>query len=151
MSRRPSWQRALALLLAALVLAACSYSGSHDSQVRQWVSSSDFGYNQRQVVSDAHAVELAAATGTARQLRTVCGGLSSDAGTLYGTLVTPDHRLTRMLARSMEDFFKAAESCAVVSSTTSSGATSAVARTRRGLAELRVADRLLRSFGIGRT
>ncbi len=131
-----------------MALAACGYSGTLAQQVRSWASQNTYVTNRNQVLADAHSLELAVAKGTAKELRTVCGGLSSDAGTLYSTLVTPDRQLTRDLNHSMEDFFGAAERCAVASSTKSAGATRALAETRSGLRELAAADLIMRRLGV---
>ena len=145
---RPARIVAPLLVSVALGLTACGYSGSHASQVRQWAQQNSYNENARQVVSDADHALLAAAHGTALELRTVCGGLSSDAGTLYSSLDTPDHALTNQVAASMQDFFDAAEKCAVTHSTTSARASEAVAQMRKGLAELAKADATFRRFGV---
>ncbi len=129
-------------------LSGCGYSGSHAEQVRQWVAQNTYVVNEQQVVADARSVELAAEKGTPLQLRTVCGGLSSDAGTLYSTLDTPDHTLTEEIAVSMEDFFNGAEPCSVASSTTSPATKGALAKVRAGLAALAVANRRMAGFGV---
>ncbi|MHB1987482.1 MAG: hypothetical protein ACYCSF_05800 [Acidimicrobiales bacterium] len=136
------------LAWAGILIAGCGYSGSHAAQVSQWVAQNSYLANAAQVVADARSVELSVAKGSALQLRTVCGGLSADAGTLYSSLVTPDHRLTRELASSMEDFFHAAETCAIAPSTTGAGVRRSLVEARAGLAELGLADARLRAFGI---
>lgn len=148
--RRPCLPALWIAAALALLLAGCGYSGSHAAQVRQWVSQSTYFANAKQVASDARHVELAQSEGTPLQLRTVCGGLSSDAGTLYSTLVSPDHLLTHELSSSMEDFFHAAETCAVASSTTSPAVMRALRETRAGIAELLLADTRLASFGVNK-
>ncbi|HET9092774.1 MAG TPA: hypothetical protein VFN50_10210 [Acidimicrobiales bacterium] len=135
-------------LAASVLLAACGYGGSSSSALRQWVSQNSFLSNERQVLADAHSLHLAVEKGSAIQLRTVCGGLSSDAGTLYGTLPTPNHPLTDELGASMVDFFHAAESCAVAPSTGGRATTRALSDLRRGMTELASARRTLASFGI---
>lgn len=143
-------RRGLAALLLAggIALAACGYTGGHGSQVRQWASQNDYLANARQVAADAHDFERAVHLGAALKMRTVCGGLSSDAGTLYSSLDTPDHTLTNELARSMEDFFDAAEKCAVASSTKQASVGTALAATKAGAAELIVADHRMAAFGV---
>ncbi len=116
--------------------------------MRQWVSQNSFLSNERQVLADVHSLHLAVEKGSAIQLRTVCGGLSSDAGTLYGSLPTPNHPLTNELGASMVDFFHAAESCAVAPSTRGIGTARALSDLRRAMTELASARRTLRSFGV---
>lgn len=140
MRRRPA-RLALALLGAAVLAAGCGYTGSRAEQVGQWARQNHLVTDERQVIEDADSLELAMAKGTALQLRTVCGGLSSDAGTLYTTLDAPDHLLTDQIAAATEDFFHAAERCAVAPSITSPGARRALVLDRAGLAELGVVNR----------
>ncbi len=135
-------------MASGLGLTGCGYTGSHAQQVREWVAQNSFAANQRQVLADVHSVELAVTKGTPLQLRTVCGGLTSDVGTLYSTLVTPDHILTSELAKSMEDLFRAAASCSVASSTTAPKVKMALGEIHAGLAELAVADRRLAHFRV---
>jgi hypothetical protein len=133
---------------AATALAGCGYSGSQRQQVQSWVAQTSFVVNERQVLADVRSVELAAQKGSALQLRTVCGGLSSDAGTLYSSLPTPDHALTDQLGASMQDLYDAAESCAVASSTTSPAVRRDLARIERGLAALARARVRLQADGV---
>jgi hypothetical protein len=138
-----------ALVLAAgLALAACGYSGSGAAKVRSWVAQSSFVANERQVLADVRSLELAVAHGSALQLRTVCGGLSSDAGTLYETLPTPDHTLTDELGGSMETLFPAATSCAVASSTRSARVTRDLATIERAMRALARARQRLAADGV---
>jgi ABC-type amino acid transport substrate-binding protein len=140
---------AAALLLAAAgSLASCAAGGTHLQRVRAWFDENGIRGDARLVIADAAALRRAAASGTAKQLRTVCGALSTDAGTLYGTLTSPDHRLTRELAQSMESFFTAAEKCAVAPSTAAPAARAGLAGARTGLSELSRARRLLQALGL---
>lgn len=117
-------------------------------QVQSWASQSSFVANDKQVLTDVAGVQLGARKGSALQLRTICGGLQSDAGTLYGTLPTPDHPLTAQLGTSMQDLYDAAASCAVASSTTSATVQRDLARIHRGLVELDGARKRLLAFGV---
>ncbi len=137
-----------ALLLLGAALAGCGFSGSHASKVRQWARTNSYLSNAEQVALDAFDLERAVRVGSALKMRTVCGGLSSDAGTLYSTLDAPDHTLTSEIARSMEDFFKAAEKCAVAGSTRDASVAWALASVKDGAAELAVADRKMASYGV---
>lgn len=152
MPARPfSWTNcALAGLLAAgsVLLAACGYEGTQSAQVHQWASQNTFSANEAQVVADLRSLMRAVSHGTAKQLRTVCGGLSSDTGTLYGTLPTPDRKVTNELGAAMQDFFDGAEDCSVTSSTTSAKTAQALAALRRGEGELDLARKALARFGI---
>jgi hypothetical protein len=130
------------------MLAGCGYSGSHASQVHQWVQQNSYWANESQVVADAHSVEAAIARGTALQVRTACGGLGADAGSLYSTLPTPDHPLTDDLNRAMQAFFAAGQGCAATPSTRSAAARSSLGQIQRALGALEVANRRL--AGIGR-
>ena len=140
--------RAALVLAGGLALAACGYSGHGAAQVRSWVAQSSFVANERQVLADVRSIELAVAHGSALQLRTVCGGLSSDAGTLYETLPTPDHTLTDELGGSMETLFPAATSCAVASSTRSARVTRDLATIERAMTELARARQRLAADGV---
>jgi hypothetical protein len=137
-----------ALGLAGLALSGCGFTGGHGSQVRQWANQNDYLANAKQVAADAYDFERAVHLGAALKMRTVCGGLSSDAGTLYSSLDTPDHTLTAEIARSMQDFFTAAEKCAVARSTRQSSVNEALAGVKAGAAELIVADHRMAGFGI---
>jgi hypothetical protein len=138
----------LLLAVSAGLLAGCGYTGSQGSQIRQWASANTYATNEQQVVADAHSLLDAVARGSALQLRTICGGISSDAGTLYTTLPAPNHRLTDELNAAMQDFFAAGQGCAVTSSTHSSAAHRAVVATDEGLHELSVVNEGLRRFGV---
>lgn len=144
---QPCRAAAVVLLLGVLV-SACTYSGSPAVRLRSWMSQNNFRANERQVLADLRSLALAASSGSAKQLRTVCGGLSSDAGTLYGTLPAPDHAVTNELGASMNDFFTGAERCAVASSAASPPARRAFARIEAGIGELRRAKAALRRLGI---
>lgn len=133
---------------AGLLLSACGYTGTPAQQVRSWVAQTSFVSNEQQVLADVHSVELAVAHGSALQLRTVCGGLESDAGTLDGTLPTPDHTLTSELGGSMATLFPAATSCAVASSTRSRSVARDLARMQRALSSLEQARRRLSADGV---
>jgi hypothetical protein len=149
-SRLPVRSAGLAALVlaAGLAVAACGYTGSGPAEVRSWVAESSFVANERQVLADVRSVELAVAHGSALQLRTVCGGLSSDAGTLYETLPTPDHTLTDELGGSMETLFPAATSCAVASSTKSARVARDLVTIERAMKELARARQRLAADGI---
>ena len=139
------------LLFAAavgLLLAGCGYNGSHASQVRQWAYANSYVANAKQVALDAYDFERAVRIGAALKMRTVCGGLSSDTGTLYSTLDAPDHTLTDEIARAMEDFFHAAETCAVASSTRQPSVGRALAEVKAGAAGLVVVDHKMAGYGI---
>lgn len=138
----------IGLAAASALLAACGYTGSPGAQLRQWATASTYVANAKQVAVDARDLERAVAAGSALKMRTVCGGLSSDAGTLYSSLDTPDHELTDELNVSMEDFFHAAEACAVARSTRLPAVSRALGEVKAGAAELIVADRRFASFGI---
>lgn len=135
-------------LLVALALSSCGYAPSGSSAVRSWISQNSFVASERQVVSDARSLERAARTGSALELRTVCGGLSADAGTIYGNLPTPNRRLTGELGTSMEDLFQAAETCAVSSSTHNTRTKRALHELEAGIAALRAANATLSALRI---
>ncbi len=139
---------AVPLVLAVVGLAGCSYSGDHSQQVTEWVNQNSFKSNEANVIEDATRVQLAVKEGTAKELRTVCGGLSADSGTLYSSLRTPDETLTHELAASMEDFFRASTLCSVASSTSAPTIAPALSDIRRGLVELAVARQRLSQFGV---
>ncbi|MHB8243951.1 MAG: hypothetical protein ACYDGN_01165 [Acidimicrobiales bacterium] len=149
-SLRRGRDRALVVAVAAVALASasCGYTGSAATQVRQWAGQNSLVTNEQQVLADVHSLRLAVTKGSPLQLRTVCGGLSSDTGTLYDTLPTPDHRLTSDLGAAMEDFFSAAERCAVAPSTKGGDARRALVLVKEGLRELAVARSRLLSFGV---
>ena len=146
--RSVAFRPALVCVLAALLVAACGYSGSHAARVRQWASANSYVSNEAQVVSDADHAELAAAKGTAKQLQTVCGGLSSDIGTLYDTLPTPDAPATSALNAASTSLYDGAELCAATASTRTARVRRALADIRRGLAALGRANERLASFGV---
>lgn len=154
-SRRAELRRLLpiaaaiaALALAGVAGAGCGYSGDTAQQVQEWANQNSLVSNEHQVVLDADDAIGAARSGTAKQLQTVCGGLLNDAGTLYGTLVTPDETLTHELADAMDDFSDGGVSCSDTTTTQSPAITKDLADIRAGLAELQVANARLRSFGV---
>ncbi|MGH9297711.1 MAG: hypothetical protein ACRDZP_07015 [Acidimicrobiales bacterium] len=101
-----------------------------------------------QLVTDAERIDLAAKRGSAKQLRTICGGFAYDTGVLYGVLPSPDRKLTSELNSSMQDFFHASQACAVAGSTVSPATNKALARIDRGLRTLAGARALLARFGV---
>lgn len=137
-----------AVFVMAVLASACSYSGPPAATMRSWMSQNSFIANERQVLADLRSLALAVSRGSAKQLRTVCGGLSSDAGTLYGTLPTPDHVVSGELGASMNDLFNGAERCAVAPSARTPSARRGFADIGSGLAELRRARASLRRLGI---
>lgn len=145
MSLRPGL---LGVVLLAATLAACGYTGGHASQVRQWAHQNSYISDASQVAADASDLERAVAVGSALKMRTVCGGLSTDAGTLYSSLDSPDRPLTHEIARSMHVFFVAAEHCAVARSTKALAVTRALASVKKAAAALAKADRRMAAFGV---
>jgi hypothetical protein len=138
---------ALGATMAAL-LGGCGFSGTLSTQVSQWSSQGSFTTNEQQVVADVRSVQRAVASGSPLQLRTVCGGLTSDAGTLYDTLPTPDHAITNELGAAMHDFFTAAASCAVAPATRTAAVSRDLSIIDRGIAELALAGRRLARDGV---
>ncbi len=135
-------------LLSALLLAACSpYSGSEAQKVREWANQNSFVANHDQMISDITLVKKAVTQGSAKVVRTICGGLASDVGTAYVTLPTPDQILTNELNAADQDIVDAATSCSGVASVHSATMTSDLARFREGVDELKEAQGRLASFG----
>ena len=140
---------AVALLVAAAVLAGCaSYSGTAAQKVQQWVSQNSFVANHDQLVSDITLVDKAVKGGSAKVVRTICGGLASDAGTAYTTLPTPDPTLTNDLNDADTTLATAATSCSAVRSVSSSTMSKDIALFRAGIGDLRKAQAVLASLGV---
>lgn len=138
----------VAALVAALALSACSpYSGSKGQKVREWANQNSFVANHDQLISDIALVKKAVNQGSAKVVRTICGGLASDVGTAYTTLPTPDQMLTNELNAADQDVVNAATSCSGVSSVRSATMVSDLALFRQGVAELAKAQQRLASFG----
>lgn len=136
-------------VVLGVVLAGCAgYSGTPRQQVQEWASANSYKANERQVVSDADRLERAQRQGTVLQLRTVGEGLSSDTGTLYQTLPTPDQELTSELNRASQNFFHAGETCADAPSTHTARVVRAMAEVRSGLKELAAARQRFAHFGV---
>lgn len=136
------------VLVSALALSACSpYSGSQAQKVRQWAGQNSFVANHDQVISDISLLKKAVKQGSAKVVRTICGGLASDVGTAYETLPTPDQTLTNELNAADEDVVNAATSCSAVGSVHSATMASDLSLFRQGVAELAKAQQRLASFG----
>jgi len=140
---------AIAALLAVALLAGCSpYSGTMAQKVRQWASQNSFVANHDLLVTDINSVFKAVKLGTAKDVRTICGGTASDVGTAYVTLPTPNQALTNALNAADQTFVNAATSCSGISSLASPTMTRDLAGFQAGVADLRWAQRLLASFGV---
>jgi hypothetical protein len=140
---------AVALLVAAAVLAGCaSYSGTAAQKVQQWVSQNSFVANHDQLVSDITLVDKAVKGGSAKVVRTICGGLASDAGTAYTTLPTPDPTLTNDLNDADTAAANASTSCSGVSSLTSPTMQADLALFRAAIADLAKAQARLAQLGV---
>jgi hypothetical protein len=140
----------LALLVAVVVsCASCGgYSGTPAQQMQQWSQQYAIPGDISQVLSDAGRIGLAANQGAAKKMRTVCGGLSYDTGTLGGNLPAPDRKVSGEIAKGVQTLFDAAEVCAVESSTTSARTKGALAGIGRGAAALRHVQRELAGLGV---
>jgi major membrane immunogen (membrane-anchored lipoprotein) len=139
---------AAGFLVAALNLSACGYSGSPSTQLRAWAQQNTYTSDDQQVIDDIHSLELAAAKGSALQLRTVCGGLASDTGTLYTILPAPNQTLTRELGNALQELYDAAESCSVAGSTTSNAVHTDLAHVAKAVTVMNQARSILVHDGV---
>jgi hypothetical protein len=139
----------LAIVLGVVVLGGCApYSGTTAQKVQQWAKHSMFKSDNDTVVSDVIRVREAVKTGTVKQVRTICGGLASDAGTTYTTLPAPDQVLTDDLNDADILFVDASTACSGVSSVSSPVMVRSLTKLTAGLAYLIRAQRLLKSLGV---
>ena len=112
------------------------------------MSANTYSSDVNDVFADVRSLRLAVAKGSPLELRTVCGGLASDAGTLYGVLPTPSHNLTDELGAAMSDFFNGAEKCAVASSTRSTAVRRAEGSVSAGMTLMTTVHATLARLGI---
>jgi hypothetical protein len=144
---RPS--SVLAIALGVVLLGGCApYSGTPAQKVQEWAKHSMFKSDNDTVVNDIIRIREAVKTGTVKQVRTICGGLASDAGTTYTTLPAPDQALTNALNAADILFVDAATACSGVSSVTSSVMNAALTKLTSGLADLIQAQEILKSHGV---
>lgn len=147
-----SARRLVVLALLAAVGVSCAscggYSGTPARQMQQWSQQYSIPPDISQVLTDADHIARAARLGAAKQMRTVCGGLSYDAGTLGGNLPAPDRKVSREIASGVQTMFDSAEICAVETSTTSARTRGALAGIGRGAATLRHVRRELAALGV---
>jgi outer membrane murein-binding lipoprotein Lpp len=138
-----------AIVLAAVILGGCSpYSGTTAQKVQQWASQNSFVANHDQIVADITLVHKAVAAGSAKVVRTICGGLASDVGTAYVTLPTPDQTLTNDLNDADTTVVNASTSCSGVRSVHSGSMAADLALFNTALADLRKAQQRLAALGI---
>jgi hypothetical protein len=140
---------AVAVVLAAAGLGGCApYRGTTAQKVQEWAKENSFVANHDQMVADIIRVDKALKIGTAKQLRTICGGFASDIGTAYTTLPAPDVALTNDLNNADTTLLDAATSCSGVSSATSPTMKADIVKIHQGLGYLRKAQMLLATLGV---
>ena len=146
---RPRLTAAAVVILTASLLAGCSpYSGTTAQKVREWVSQNSFVANHNLLITDINDVNKGVKSGSAKVVRTICGGMASDVGTAYETLPTPDQALTNDLNDADQTFVNASTSCSGVGSLASSTMQKDLAMFRVGIGDLRRAQALLASLGV---
>ncbi|HWD23866.1 MAG TPA: hypothetical protein VG368_00215 [Acidimicrobiales bacterium] len=110
----------LVIACFGLGLASCGGSkpASISSQIRQWSLNAGFPGLDSALVADFPAVRAGIDAGNLKALKTACAGLSIDAGSIYDTLVTPDHALSEALARALTGIADVGNTCTALRSVT---------------------------------
>lgn len=105
-------KRAVALLAAGLLLAACG-TVSLATASKSWVKQSQFYTNLPTLKKDVRnsAAQLRNANVTANSLHTVCGVLLMDSEQFNSSLPTPDNQATALLSKAFNDFGAGANKC----------------------------------------
>lgn len=105
-------KRAVALLAAGLLLAACG-TVSLATASKSWVKQSQFYTNLPTLKKDVRnsAAQLRNANVTANSLHTVCGVLLMDSEQFNSSLPTPDNQATTLLSKAFNDFGAGANKC----------------------------------------
>jgi hypothetical protein len=141
---------AVALVLAGLLLAACSAAGgSPQARVSGWASQSGIVSLDAQVATDVSSVESALATGRDATAKDLCSVLNDDVGQAYDELPSPDSRLTSLLDQADLSLDQGAVDCqSAVGSANHQLLDRAEGEIHAGSASLRAAAARLASFGV---
>jgi hypothetical protein len=120
------------LLLSAVALAGASVGlvscggppASMSAQIKQWSIGAGFADLDRVLEADFPEVNAGIKSGNLKALKTACAGLAIDAGSIYNTLLTPDHALNTALASALSGLANAGNICNALQSDAPSATTS---------------------------
>lgn len=135
-----------ALVLVALLAAACASTADTPAGLRSWASSASYASNDSLLRTDLREITTGIRLGQLKATRTACDGLGYDASNAIGELPSPDHELTNELNDAYSTLVNAAQSCSTADSFSSRGFARYRSGAARGLGQLDTADRRLRSL-----